>query len=94
MNWISNLFDNWLGFMSVGENVAFAILAVVMISSAVFMITFTKIVHMVTSLALVFLSLAGMYILLEAEFIAFVQVLDLCGSDIDSDDIRYYDDSS
>jgi NADH-quinone oxidoreductase subunit J len=75
VNWISNLIDNWLDFMSVGGNVAFAVLAVIMICSAVFMITFTRIVHMVMSLALVFLSLAGMYVLLEAEFVAFVQVL-------------------
>jgi NADH-quinone oxidoreductase subunit J len=75
VNWISNLIDNWLDFMSVGGNIAFAVLAVIMICSAVFMITFTRIVHMVVSLALVFLSLAGMYVLLEAEFVAFVQVL-------------------
>jgi NADH-quinone oxidoreductase subunit J len=72
--------DNWLNFMSVGENVAFAILAVIMISSAVFMITFTRVVHMVVSLALVFISLAGMYVLLEAEFVAFVQVLIYAGA--------------
>ncbi|MEX2416366.1 MAG: NADH-quinone oxidoreductase subunit J [Paenibacillaceae bacterium] len=66
--------------MSVGENVAFAILAVLIISSSVLMINFTKVVHMVVSLAVVFLSLAGMYVLLEAEFVAFVQVLIYAGA--------------
>jgi len=80
VNWLSNLIDNWLNFMAVGENIAFAILAVLIISSAVFMITFTKVVHMVISLAVVFLSLAGMYVLLEAEFVAFVQVLIYAGA--------------
>lgn len=74
------MIDNWLNFMSVGENIAFAIMAVLIISSAVFMITFTKVVHMVISLAVVFLSLAGMYVLLEAEFVAFVQVLIYAGA--------------
>jgi len=77
---IANLVDNWLNFMSVGENIAFAILAVLIISSSVFMITFTKVIHMVVSLAVVFLSLAGMYVLLEAEFVAFVQVLIYAGA--------------
>jgi NADH-quinone oxidoreductase subunit J len=72
--------QNWLNFMSEGENIAFSILAIIMISSAVFMINFTKVVHMVISLALVFLSLAGIYILLEAEFVALVQVLIYAGA--------------
>lgn len=73
-------FSNIIAFMSQGENIAFVILAVILISSAVFMITFTKVVHMVISLALVFLSLAGIYVLLQAEFIAFVQVLIYAGA--------------
>jgi len=72
--------DNMLEFMSHGENIAFAILAVIMISSAVFMISFTRVVHMVVSLAAVFLSMAGLYILLNAEFVAFVQVLVYAGA--------------
>lgn len=74
------MIDNILGFLSEGENIAFAVLAVVMISSAVFMISFTKVVHMVVSLALVFLSMAGLYVLLQAEFVAFVQVLIYAGA--------------
>lgn len=73
---IANLLDYWLH----GEKIVFGILAVIMIISALLMINFTRVVHMVVSLALVFLSLAGIYILLEAEFVAFVQVLIYAGA--------------
>lgn len=75
-DWISN----WLAFMSHGENIAFSILAIVMISGAVFMINLTRVVHMVISMAAVFLGLGGAYVLLEAEFVAFVQVLIYAGA--------------
>lgn len=58
-----------------GELVAFFLLAVCAIVGAVMAINFTRVVHMALSLAFTFISLAGLYILLEAEFIAFVQVL-------------------
>ncbi|EXX87447.1 NADH:ubiquinone oxidoreductase subunit J [Paenibacillus darwinianus] len=63
-----------------GELVAFFVLAAIMISGAVLMLTLTKVVHMVASLAAVFLGLAGMFVLLEAEFVAFVQVLIYAGA--------------
>ncbi len=44
------------------------------------MLSFTKVVHMVTSLAFTFLGLAGLYVLLHAEFVAFVQVLVYAGA--------------
>ncbi len=75
-----NLWSNMLEFMSHGQNIAFSILAVIMISSAVFMISFTRIAHMVISMALVFLSMGAMFILLQAEFVAFVQILVYAGS--------------
>jgi NADH-quinone oxidoreductase subunit J len=75
-----NLWGNMLEFMSHGQNIAFSILAVIMISSAVFMISFTRIAHMVISMATVFLSMGAMFILLQAEFVAFVQVLIYAGS--------------
>lgn len=58
-----------------GEFVAFFLLAVCAIVGAVMAINFTKVVHIVVSLAFTFIALAGLYILLEAEFVAFVQVL-------------------
>jgi len=63
-----------------GEFVAFFILAVCIISGAVLMVSFTKVVHMVVALAFSFIGLAGMYVLLDAEFIAFVQVLIYAGA--------------
>lgn len=74
------MFDNFSGFVFTGENIAFIIFAIVIITGAVMMINFTKIVHMVISLAAVFIGLAGIYILLEAEFVAFVQVLIYAGA--------------
>ncbi|RXZ83439.1 NADH-quinone oxidoreductase subunit J [Paenibacillaceae bacterium] len=67
-------------FELTGEFVAFFVLAIIMISGAVLMISFTKVVHMVVALAAVFLGMAGMFILLEAEFVAFVQVLIYAGA--------------
>lgn len=51
-----------------------------MICGAVLMISLEKVVHMVVSMAAVFLGLAGMFVLLEAEFVAFVQVLIYAGA--------------
>ncbi|MFC4777863.1 NADH-quinone oxidoreductase subunit J [Paenibacillus sp. GCM10023252] len=51
-----------------------------MICGAVLMVTLTKVVHMVISMAAAFLGLAGMFVLLEAEFVAFVQVLIYAGA--------------
>ena len=44
------------------------------------MISFTKVIHMVIAVALTFISLAGLYVILEAEFVAFVQVLIYAGA--------------
>jgi NADH-quinone oxidoreductase subunit J len=63
-----------------GELVMFFIWAVCIISGAVFMISLEKVVHMVVALAASFLGLAGMYVLLHAEFVAFVQVLVYAGA--------------
>ncbi|RED57674.1 NADH-quinone oxidoreductase subunit J [Cohnella lupini] len=58
-----------------GEFVAFFILSVCAIIGAVMAINFTKVVHTALSIAFTFIALAGLYVLLEAEFLAFVQVL-------------------
>lgn len=44
------------------------------------MVSLQKVVHMVISMAAVFLGLAGMFVLLDAEFVAFVQVLIYAGA--------------
>lgn len=63
-----------------GQMVAFFLLSLCTIGGAVFMISFTKVVHMVVSLAFTFLSIAGIYILLQAEFVAITQVLVYVGA--------------
>ncbi|MFD2672058.1 NADH-quinone oxidoreductase subunit J [Marinicrinis sediminis] len=63
-----------------GEYIAFILLAVCTIAGAVMMLSLTKVVHMVTSLAFTFISLAGIFVLLHAEFIAFVQILIYAGA--------------
>ena len=63
-----------------GEFIAFFVFAAIMIGGAVLMVSLEKVVHMVISMAAVFLCLAGMYVLLEAEFVAFVQVLIYAGA--------------
>lgn len=44
------------------------------------MFNFTKVVHVIASIASAFLALAGTYILLDAEFVAFVQILVYAGA--------------
>lgn len=74
------MWNNFAEFISNGENVAFFIFSVMAIAGAVYMLSFSKVVHMVVSIAFTFLSLAGLYVLLEAEFVAFVQVLIYAGA--------------
>lgn len=63
-----------------GATVAFFVLAICIISGSVLMLAFTKVVHMVVSLAFAFLGLAGIFVMLKAEFVAFVQVLVYTGA--------------
>ena len=44
------------------------------------MISFTKVVHQVVALAFTFLSIAGLFFLLEAEFVGVAQILIYAGS--------------
>ena len=63
-----------------GQFIAFFILSLLTIGGAVFMISFTKVVHQVVALAFTFLSIAGLYVLLEAEFVAVSQILVYSGA--------------
>jgi NADH-quinone oxidoreductase subunit J len=74
------MFSGFSEFVSSGENWAFFIFALLAIGGAIFTISFTKVVHMVTAMALTFISMAGLYVILQAEFIAFVQVLIYAGA--------------
>lgn len=70
---------NIADFFSSGANLMFFLFALFAIGGAIFMISFTKVVSMVVSAAVTFVSLAGLYILLEAEFLAMSQVLIYAG---------------
>jgi NADH-quinone oxidoreductase subunit J len=59
---------------------AFVILAAVMLVSALAVVLLRNIVHCALFLALSFLSVAGLYVLLNAEFLAAVQVLIYAGA--------------
>jgi NADH-quinone oxidoreductase subunit J len=74
------MLDNLLQVFASGANLMFFLFALFAIGGAIFMISFTKVVHMVVSLAFTFLSLAGLYVLLDAEFLAFAQVLIYAGA--------------
>jgi NADH-quinone oxidoreductase subunit J len=74
------MLNNLTAFFSTGENILFILLSLLVIGGAMYMISFTKVVHMVVSLAFTFISLAGIYIMLEAEFVAIVQILIYAGA--------------
>ena len=63
-----------------GEYLAFLGLALMAIAGGVLMLNLTKVVHMVVALVLTFVSVAGLYVLLSAEFVAAVQVLIYSGA--------------
>ncbi|MCS1352271.1 NADH-quinone oxidoreductase subunit J [Mechercharimyces sp. CAU 1602] len=62
------------------EGIAFFFLSTMVIGGAVFMIHFTKVVHMALALSFTFLGIAGLYALLQAPFLAVIQVLVYAGA--------------
>ena len=64
----------------IAQNVVFGILALVMAVSAVRVVTVRNVVHAALYLILVFAGVAGIFILLAAEFLAVVQVLVYIGA--------------
>lgn len=63
-----------------GELLGFAILSFVAISGALLLLTLKKVVHMVVAAVFVFISIAGLYVTLSAEFVAAVQILIYSGA--------------
>jgi NADH-quinone oxidoreductase subunit J len=61
------------------EFLAFSVLSVFAIGGAVFFLNAIRVMQMAISLAFTFFSLAGIYLLLQAEFLAVVQVLVYAG---------------
>ncbi|MEW5759617.1 MAG: NADH-quinone oxidoreductase subunit J [Candidatus Thermoplasmatota archaeon] len=62
------------------ELIVFIFLAVITCIFAILVLFVKEVVHAVVSLALMFISIAGIYILLNAEFIALVQILIYAGA--------------
>ncbi len=54
--------------------------SVTAIGGAIMMLNMERIMYMIASAAVTFLSLAGIYVLLHAEFLAFVQILIYAGA--------------
>ena len=54
--------------------------ALVAIIGGVLLLNLTKVVHMVVALVFTFISIAGIYVLLSAEFVAVVQILIYSGA--------------
>ncbi|MBW7650425.1 NADH-quinone oxidoreductase subunit J [Anoxybacillus sp. ST4] len=63
-----------------GQYLAFFVLALIALGGGIFMLNLNKVVHMVVALVFTFVSLAGIYVLLSAEFVAAVQVLIYSGA--------------
>ena len=63
-----------------GELIFFLILALMGIMGGVLLLNLTRVVHMVVALLFTFLSIAGIFVLLTAEFVAIAQVLIYAGS--------------
>ena len=64
----------------VAENIAFGVLAAAMAISAIGVVTTKNVVHAALFLVVVFAGIAAQYILLAAEFVAWVQVLIYVGA--------------
>lgn len=63
-----------------GEAVAFYVLAVITLGAGVIVVTSPNIVHSAVALIPAFLGVTGLYILLNAEFVAVIQVLIYAGA--------------
>ncbi len=63
-----------------GEDISFLIFTLMAISGAVLMLNLNRVIHMVLSIGLSFFGVAGLFILLHAEYLAFVQVLIYAGA--------------
>ncbi|MBS4190103.1 NADH-quinone oxidoreductase subunit J [Bacillus sp. FJAT-49705] len=58
-----------------GEFLAFLSLAVVSVMGGVLLLNLTKVVHVIVALVFTFISIAGIFVLLSAEFLAVAQIL-------------------
>lgn len=68
------------GYLITGQLVGFFILALIVIASAILMLNFNKVMYMALSIGGVFVGVAGIYVLLGAEFVAVAQILIYAGA--------------
>ncbi|MDI3327838.1 MAG: NADH-quinone oxidoreductase subunit J [Alicyclobacillaceae bacterium] len=74
---MSNPFAGWVWN---GGTIAFFLISLVVVFAAVMLLQFRKVMYMALSIGLVFLGMAGLYILLNADFLAFAQILIYAGA--------------
>lgn len=63
-----------------GQYISFFLFALMAITGGVLMLNLNKVIHTVLSIGLSFFGVAGMFIILQAEYLAFVQVLIYAGA--------------
>lgn len=63
-----------------GEFLAFMSLALVAVIGGVLLLNLSKVMHMVVALVFTFVSIAGIFVLLSAEFVAVVQIMIYSGA--------------
>lgn len=63
-----------------GELIAFLLLAIVGVMGGMLLLNLSNVVHMVIALVFTFISIAGIFVLLSAEFLAVVQILVYSGA--------------
>lgn len=63
-----------------GELIAFFLLSLTAIIGGILMLNLTKVMHMMLALVFTFLSIAGLYFLLSAEFVGVAQILIYSGA--------------
>ena len=68
------------GMPITGGTVAFFVLALIIIASGVFLMSLQKVMHMALALGGVFLGVAGIFMLLGADFVGVVQIMIYAGA--------------
>jgi len=68
------------GIPITGETVAYFVLALIIITSGVFLMTLQSVMHMALALGGVFLGVAGVFVILGADFVGIVQVMIYAGA--------------
>ncbi|HEU4964748.1 MAG TPA: NADH-quinone oxidoreductase subunit J [Bacilli bacterium] len=68
------------GLVITGQTVSFFLISLFVIACGVMLLSLKKVVYMAMSIGGVFIGVAGIYIMLEAEFVAFIQILLYAGA--------------